>query len=190
MDVTTTIHKRRAYRSLEYIRITQDLINDLSEHAQLAPSCFNNQPWQFVFVYDPITIHKLHEALSTGNTWATDGSMIIVVHCKETDDCVIYDRKYFLFDTGLATAFLILRATELGLVAHPIAGFSPKKTREVLKIPEDHAVISLIIVGKHATIIKPALSEKQVRSEQSRPQRKPLPDFISFNRYGQRNPDD
>ncbi|MBU0497250.1 MAG: nitroreductase family protein [Candidatus Thermoplasmatota archaeon] len=189
MDVTTTIHQRRACRSFDHFRITQDLIVDLSHHAQLAPSRFSNQSWQFVFVYDTKTINELYEALSSGNAWAKDASMIIVVHCKKTDDCVIHDRKYFLFDSGLATAFLILRATELGLVVHPIAGFSPTKTREILNIPEDHEVITLVIVGKHASIIKSVLSEKQSRDEQSRPPRYPLTDFISYNRYGHRNHD-
>lgn len=30
--------------------------------------------------------------------------------------------EYYLFDAGMSVAFLILRATELGIVAHPIAG--------------------------------------------------------------------
>ena len=41
---------------------------------------------------------------------------------------------------------LILRATELGLVAHPIAGFSPRKAREILGIPDSAQVITFIIL--------------------------------------------
>jgi nitroreductase len=50
MDVKRAIEERRAYRSLDPAGITDDLINDLAESARLAPSCFNNQPWRFVFV--------------------------------------------------------------------------------------------------------------------------------------------
>ncbi|MCF8008335.1 MAG: nitroreductase family protein [Halanaerobiales bacterium] len=50
MDVKEAIEKRRAYRSLEPVKIDKMLIKELSEAASLAPSCFNNQPWKYVFV--------------------------------------------------------------------------------------------------------------------------------------------
>jgi len=183
LDVTTAIKNRRAFRSLDPVEITSELIDDLAYHAQLSPSCFNNQPWRYVFVYSQKMLKKMHDVLSSDNAWAKDASMIIVVHCKEADDCVIYDRKYFQFDTGLATAFLILRATEMGLVAHPIAGYSPRKTREILNISDDHLVITLVIVGKHASIVKPVLSEKQGIQEIKRPVRYPLSRFVTHNQY-------
>jgi len=110
--------------------------------------------------------------------------LIVAVCSRKEDDCVIRDREYQLLGDGLATAFLILRATELGLVAHPIAGFSPKKTREILGIPEDHQVITLVIVGKRAADISPVLSLKQVEQETIRPERKPLAEFALDNRFG------
>jgi nitroreductase len=183
MDVTKAIEQRRAYRSLDPVVITKELIDDLALHAQLAPSCFNNQPWRYVFVYEPDQLHKMHEALSQGNEWARDASMIIVVLSKKEYDCVIRDRVYHQFDTGMATAFLILRATELGLVAHPIAGYSPKKTREILGIPEDIEIITLVNVGKHSQNIHQVLSEKQVEDEKKRPERYPLEKFVSLNKY-------
>jgi len=90
---------------------------------------------------------------------------------------------YYHFDTGMATAFLILRATELGLVAHPIAGFSPKKTREILGIPDDIEVITLVNVGKHIDVLNPVLSEKQKQDEKRRPERYPLGHFVYRNKY-------
>ncbi|AEI13850.1 nitroreductase [Flexistipes sinusarabici DSM 4947] len=52
MSVRNTITDRRAYRSLEPFNVTDDLIYDLAECAGLSSSCFNNQPWRYVFVYD------------------------------------------------------------------------------------------------------------------------------------------
>jgi nitroreductase len=183
MDVKDAIEKRRAYRSLDPVEITQDLINDLASHAQLSASCNNNQPWRFVFVYDPEMLQKLHEALTKGNEWIHRASMIIVVLSKKDYDCIIGERVYYQFDTGMATAFLILRATELGLVAHPIAGFIPKKAREILGIPVDLEVITFVNVGKHAEVIYPVLSEKQAAIEKKRPERFPLEKFVFLNRY-------
>ncbi len=183
MDIIQAIRERRAYRSLEPVKITKELAKDLARSAQLAPSCFNNQPWRFVFVYEPETLKNMHAALSPGNEWAQSASMIIAVFSKKEDDCIIRDREYHQFDTGMGVGFLILRATELELVAHPIAGFSPKKTREILGIPEEYQVITLIIVGKHSKQINPVLSEKQVEAERTRPERMPLKKFVYFNRF-------
>jgi len=183
MDIIKAIRKRRAYRSLEPVKITKELVKDLARSAQLAPSCFNNQPWRFVFVYEPETLKNMFSALSQGNEWAKYSSMIIAVFSKKEDDCIIRDREYHQFDSGMGVGFLILRATELGLVAHPIAGFSPKKTREILGIPDEYQVITLIIVGKHSKQINPVLSEKQVEAEKTRPERMPLEKFVYFNRF-------
>lgn len=183
MDVSRAIQKRRAYRSLIPVEITDELIEDLAKHARLAPSCFNNQPWRFVFVRSPKMLERMHDALSSGNLWAHAASMIIAVFSKKEDDCIIRDRIYHQFDCGLAAGFLILRATELGLVAHPIAGFSPKKTRAILGIPEEYKVTTLIIVGKHAADISPVLSAKQKSWEKRRPRRKKIPDFVFIDSF-------
>jgi len=183
MDVKEAIGSRRAYRSLEPVEITDEIVEDLATHAQLSPSCFNNQPWRYVFVYDPEMLKNMHEALSKGNAWANAASMIIAVFGKEDEDCVIGPRIYYLFDIGMATAFLILRATELGLVAHPIAGFDEDKVKEILNIPQEMRVITLVIVGKRSESISDVLSEKQIEQESNRPPRKNLNEFMYKNQY-------
>ena len=183
MDVKEAIRKRRAFRSLVPIKISNDLITDFAECIQITASCFNNQPWRYIFVYDPKVLEKMHEALSSGNEWAYKASMIIVVLGRQKDDCIIHDRIYYRFDIGMATGAMILRATELGLVAHPIAGYSPRKTRDILGIPGDVDVVSLVIVGKKSDKISPVLSEKQIEAEKKRPKRIPLKNFVYYNKY-------
>jgi nitroreductase len=183
MDVTKAIETRRAFRSFDPAAIPDDLIRDLARHAQLAPSCDNNQPWRFVFVRDPERLKEMRAALTTNNDWVHAASMIVVVYSRKEDDCVIRDREYHQFDTGMAAAFLILRATELGLVAHPIAGFSPKKTREILGIPEEYQVIAWINVGLHSAAISPILTPKQAGQEVERPPRKAFEEFASIDRF-------
>jgi nitroreductase len=183
MDVKEAIQKRRAYRSLEPVEITEDIISELAEAAQLTPSCFNNQPWKFVFVYDKDMLVKMREGLTGGNEWIHAASMIIVVFGKKEDDCDIKGREYYLFDLGMASAFIMLRATELGLVAHPIAGLREPIVKEILGIPEEMKVITLINVGKKSDTISPVLSEKQVGWEKTRPKRKPIEEIVFRNRY-------
>lgn len=166
---------------MEPVEITEELIRDLAESARLAPSCFNNQPWRFIFVHDPEVLKKLHGAMSRGNQWGQAASMIIAVFSREDMDCRIRGRNYYLFDTGMAMAFIILRATELGLVAHPIAGYDERAVKEILGIPEDMQVITLVNVGKHSETIGPLLTEKQAETEKKRPERLPLEEFAYVN---------
>ena len=183
MDVITAIQTRRAYRSLAPVQITKEIVEELSTAASLAPSCFNKQPWRFVFVYGQEALSRLRPALSKGNEWAQEASLIIAVFSKKELDCVMKDgREYYLFDTGLGVMSLILRATELGLVAHPIAGFDPAKAREVLGIPEDMNLITLINVGKHDEKISPKLSPDQAAGEAVRPSRLPFAEFSCIDK--------
>jgi nitroreductase len=183
MNVKETIELRRSYRSLEKIEVNDELIKDLANMAQIAPSCMNNQPWNFIFIYDKDQLGKLFSTLTSGNKWVEKASMIIAVFSKPNYDCVIKERLYYLFDTGLATAFLILRATELGLLAHPIAGFNEDQAKKILEIPEDMRLITLVIIGKHSEEINPVLSEAMKLGEKQRPPRKELDDFVFINSY-------
>lgn len=186
MDVKEAIEKRRAYRSLDPIEISKDLIFDLAETAKISLSCANKQPWGFIFVYEKEKLRNLFTALSEGNKWVEKASMIIAVFSKPENDCMIGERLYYLFDTGMATAFIILRATELGLVAHPIAGFNEERAKKILEIPNDMRLITLVIIGKHSKQVNPVLSEKMKLGEKQRPPRRKLGEFVCLNNYNTR----
>lgn len=184
MMVHEAILSRRAKRVLDPSRpISEEVIDALVQAMRLSPSCFNNQPYRPVFVYGKDALDSIKTALAKGNEWATKATLIIVIASRAADDCVIGDRQYFLFDCGLAIGEMMLRATELGLIAHPIAGFSPKKARELLGIPDEYTVIAFIICGYPGTDDS-LLSEKQKEAEISRPERKPIGEIFYRDRWG------
>lgn len=183
MNVSEAIHMRRAYRSLKPVDISPKLLKKLATAASLAPSCFNKQPWRFVAVYDPDILAQVHTVLAKGNEWVQDSSMVIAVFSQKELDCVIGNREYYLFDTGMATAFLLLQATELNLVAHPIAGYKPKAVAQILNIPSELEVIALVAVGARSAEISPRLSESQIQDERQRPQRLGVDQFFFNNSF-------
>ncbi|MGB5909626.1 MAG: nitroreductase family protein [Promethearchaeia archaeon] len=183
MNVKKAINLRRAYRSLEPVEISYEIINELAKSAQLAPSCFNNQPWRYIFVRDKEILKSIYGTLTKTNKWVELSSLIIAVYSDKKLDCVIRERNYYLFDTGIATGFIILRATELGLVAHPIAGFNEEAAKRVLGIPEEMRLITLIIIGKHSNELNNLLLDKQKRIEYQRPERKKIDEFISIDTH-------
>jgi nitroreductase len=185
LDVNEAIQKRRAYRSLEKVEISDDLIRDLAEKAKIAPSCYNKQPWNFIFIKERNQLEKIFSTLSKTNKWVEKASLIIAVFSKPELDCMTGERLYYLFDTGLATAFIILRATELGLVAHPIAGFNEEAAKRILGIPENMRLITLVNIGKKSDEVNPNLSENMKLGEKQRPPRKNLAEFTYINKYGE-----
>ena len=183
MNVEEAINKRRAYRALEKAEIEDHVLGQLVDAARLAPSCFNNQPWNFVFVRDKDMLEEMKTVMSKGNEWTYRASMIVAVFSRQEDDCNIKERHYFLFDAGQATAFMQLRATELGLVAHPIAGYSEKKVKDILGIPEGYTVITLIIFGKHSEHPERLLEGDKLKVEEKRPDRRAPEEFVHLDRF-------
>lgn len=185
MELNEAIDLRRAYRSLDPVEITDADVRTLSDAAGLAASCFNKQPWRFVFVREAKALDGVKQSLSDGNRWARDASMIVAVCTAVELGCRMPDgRDYALFDTGMATAHLLLKSVELGLVSHPIAGFDPEKVRSALDVPAGMNVVTLLIVGRHSDSIKPVLSEKQAESERARPSRNPADTWSFRDHYG------
>lgn len=184
MNVEEAIRRRRASRVLSDRPIGDNAVQSLIEAARLAPSCFNNQPWRFIIVRDETTLSAVRDALSGGNRWATKSPLIIIVAARRDDDCKLSDRRdYFLFDCGLAIGQLVLRAVELGLIAHPIAGYEPDVVKQALRIPDEHVVITLIICaypGDDDTL----LSEDQREIEQERPERHPIQEDFFIDSWG------
>lgn len=185
MDVKDAIEARRAYRSLRKEQIPKEVLEELARCASLAPSCYNKQPWRYVFVASEEKLSAMRGAMSKGNEWTYNASAIVAVLSKPDLDCVLPDgRRYYAFDVGLSVGIMILRATEMGLVAHPIAGYSPERVKEVLGVPEDYEVITLVIVGPRMEGPNPLLSEKQAAAERERPPRLPLGEFAYLDEFG------
>ncbi len=184
MEVVEAIHARRAKRALQDKAVEDDKIDALVEAVRLSASCNNNQPWRIVVCKGKDALAAVKGALPKGNVWATRAPVIMVVSAKPVDDCQLPDRRdYFLFSSGLAIGQLELRATELGLVAHPIAGYDPLKAKEVLGIPEDYVVITFVIIG-YPGGDNSLLSDKQKAIELARPERKPIGENFFVDKWG------
>jgi len=183
MEVAEAIRTRRARRALQTRQIEDEKVEALVEAARLSASCFNNQPWRLTFVRNEPSLSAVKAAMSKGNEWTSRAPLIIAVAAREEDDCRLSDRRnYYLFDCGLAIGQLELAATELGLIAHPIAGYDPLKVKDALGIPPEYVVITLVICG-YPGGDESLLSEKQKVSERTRPERKPLSENIFLDRW-------
>jgi nitroreductase len=180
------IEKRKSRRALGTKKIPSAVIERLMTAAVFAPSCFNNQPWRFVVVYEEPFLQNVKAALSAGNYWAKRAPLIIAV-CTKTDlDCTPPDgREYALFDTGLAAENCMLQAVKEGLIAHPIAGFNQAEVKRTLSIPEAYTVIALIMVSYPGD--PSHLNEKHRQTEDAERDRKPLDQVVMYNCWSKKS---
>jgi len=184
VEVVEAIRARRAKRAFLDKLVEDDKIAALVEAARLSASCNNNQPWRIVICKGKEALAAIKGALPKGNVWATRAPVIMVVSARPVDDCQLPDRRdYFLFSSGLAIGQLELMATELGLIAHPIAGYDPLKAKAVLGIPEEYVIITLVIVG-YPGGDDSLLSDKQKAIELTRPERKPVGENFFLDKWG------
>ena len=182
-DLNPAVRFRRAYRALSAEPVPKELVRKLLEAAHLAPSCFNNQPWRFI-VAEGKGLEAVKEAFPGGNYWAKKAPVIIAVASKPNLDCKLSDgRDYFLFGCGMAVANLMVQATQMGIIAHPIAGFDPQRVKQALKVPDDFVVITLVVVGWHGD--PSHLSEKHRALEFGPRERRPLADVAFWGYFGQ-----
>jgi nitroreductase len=118
--------KRKSLRAFESRTVPDDVLARVYEKVRWSPSCNNNQPWRFVFVFDPEQRARFTAALSKGNLWAAAAPVLIAVCGRQADDHTRDDDPvmYHQFDCGLAVMSLLLAATDEGLLTHPMAGYN------------------------------------------------------------------
>ncbi len=179
MNFTELVLKRRSYRKLKPFNVEPSVIKDLIEIAKLAPSCDNNQPWRFVFIFDDKKLKAMKEVFHEKNKWVENASLLVGVFSKQDLDCKIEDREYYLFDTGIAVSFMILRATEMGLVAHPTSYYNENEAKKIMNIPKDMKLITVLVIGKLEDREKLELTPDQEAAEFERPRRMSM-QYLSY----------
>jgi nitroreductase len=176
------IEERRARRALSDKPIPKDVVERVLTAGTYAPSCFNNQPWRFIAVQAPESLDLVKQHLSKNNLWGTSSPLMVLVVTKPDLDCRLDgERDYALFDAGMAVMALQLQAVKEGLYVHPIAGFRAPELRTAMGIPEDHILITVVILGYPGT--DELLNDKQKDSEKSARERKPLSDVVANDKW-------
>ena len=164
---------RKASRAISSEKLTGEIIDELMNAAQLSASCFNKQAWRFLFMISEDALQKGRRAISEGNSWAKTAPLLIAGFSKPDLDCQLKDgRSYYLFDLGMATQLILLQATELNLIARPMAGFSPEIIKKEFDIPDEYEIYVMIAVGYEGDLSQ--LSEKLQEISKAPRTRNPL----------------
>jgi nitroreductase len=164
--------------------ITEDVIKSLFEAARWAPSCYGDQPWQFVLFQkkDATAWSRALNCLSVGNqNWAMDASILIVVCANQNFNHNNEPNRWAHYDSGAAAENICLQATSIGLSAHQMGGFDQIKIRNLSNIPLEFDILACMVVGKSLDEVK--LSKVQKDKELQARSRKLLKDIYFINEW-------
>jgi nitroreductase len=153
MDVKEAITKRRSIRKYQRKEVPPDLIKEVVDAARLAPSGSNAQPCRYYVVSDDKTREKLKESEVFKQDFVYQAPVLIVC-CSDVQSYPQgvkgwseENEQRALRDLSIASAFLVLRATELGLATCYVAWMKKDRIKEVLDLPRSYMVPFIIAVG-------------------------------------------
>lgn len=180
--VLKTIKERRNNLRFKSTPVADKKINLILEAGRWAPSWTNSQPWRFIVVKEKELKDKIGEAVATIFNLAIKDAPVCIITCVNTQK----DSFHYIEDGAIATQNMALAAQSLGLGTSWIGVFSlnnekkssERKVKEILNIPKDWRIISILPIGV------PKFKETRKRKELSE-----LVDFNVFQDRKENNPD-
>ena len=142
--------ERWSPRAFQSNPIAVEDIKTLFEAARWSPSCFNEQPWRFVYANQPEDLQIFRTVLTEKNQrWANNAPLLVLVFSKKCFTQNDKPNRWADFDAGAAWMALTLQANKLGLYTHGMAGFSAEKAYAVTAVnPDEYNVICAVAIGK------------------------------------------
>ncbi len=169
LELHPVLSTRYSPRSFDERPVEYEKIQLLMQAAQSAPSCFNQQPWQYIIASkeDSQEYDKMLNILFEKNReWAQQAPLLMISVAKMDFDHNNQPNPYALYDVGQATAMMLMQAASMGLYAHQMGGFDKAAVKKEYTIPQGYEPVAAIAIG--------------YRSEQERDpsrNRKPLNSF-------------
>ncbi|KKG07339.1 nitroreductase [Methanosarcina sp. 2.H.A.1B.4] len=159
--VIDTILNRRSVREFTDRPISKEEINTILNAGRWAPSGLNNQPWRFIVVRNPETIHKLSECTHYSSIIA--GAPLLIAAFLDTEHS--YNRTKDIQAIGASIQNMLLACCELGLGAVWLGEIlnQSEKVNSIIECPSKLELMAVLAIGepvsKERTSTRKALSE-------------------------------
>ena len=132
------------------------ILEELIRAAQKAPSWKNSQTGRYYVAASEEMKEKVREALPEYNRKSSENASALIVTTyvcglsgfREGEPENELGDAWGAYDLGLQNAFLLLKASELGLDSLVMGIRDGDALRETLDIPDDEEVVAVIAVGR------------------------------------------
>jgi nitroreductase len=131
--------------------VSDEKINLVLEAGRWAPSWTNSQPWRFIVVKEKEIKERIGGAVATVFNFAIKDAPVCIITCVNSKK----DTFHYIEDGAIATQNMALAAQSIGLGTSWIGVFSlsnerkssERKLKEILEIPKDWRIISVLPLG-------------------------------------------
>lgn len=154
MDVEEAIKIRRTIRRFKDGEVADSVIKELLEACRLSPSGSNKQPTRLFFVRGQNAKNDLFEAGAFAQEFVTQSPLIVIfcgdpaVYGKEQHPSLAgKNGKRCLRDISIASSFVVLRATELGLSSCWVGMIDQEKIKGAIGIDDKYMIPFVICFG-------------------------------------------
>lgn len=164
--------------------LSEDQIASLFEAARWAPSCYNEQPWLYVYATrENETDHARVASLlvDANRTWAEKAPLLGIVFARRRFSSNDKANRWAAFDAGAASMSLMLQANKMGLMSHFMGGIHDDQCYGALGVSKaDYEVMAGFAVGYQgaAADLPPELQDREIPSD-----RKPLEEVAYEGRF-------
>lgn len=160
------LRERRSVRLFKKKQVEKDKINILIEAALRSPSSRSLNPWEFIVVTNPTKLLELSKSKPHGSGFLKGAPLGIVV-IADPEKCDVW-----VEDCSIASILIQLAAESIGLKSCWIqirkrfynkTTTAEKKVSEILNIPENYNIESIIAIG-YPDEIKEGHSEESLQT--------------------------
>lgn len=149
MECLEAIKGRRSIRKFKDNPVKKEILEELLEAAQMAPSAGNLQARDFIVISNKVTKQKLAQA-ALDQSFIEQAPVVIVVVANTDRSSHIYKSRgelYAIQDATAAVMNLLLAAHSKGLAACWVGAFDEYAVSDILGIPNRITPIAIIPVG-------------------------------------------
>ncbi|MFO7735055.1 MAG: nitroreductase family protein [bacterium] len=144
--VLKNISERYSVRGFSSKPVEDEKLREVLEAGRLSPSAKNRQQWKFVVIKDENKRKKLVD-IAKGQKFVGDAPVVIAVCACGMDYRMTCGRTASIIDASIAATGMTLEAVEHGLGTCWIGAFYADKLAELINLPEDWAVVTLLPLG-------------------------------------------
>jgi nitroreductase len=179
------IDERWSRRSFADTPIEKKELKSIFKAGSEVASSFNEQPWHFILAQkNDAHYSDLIACLSDSNqVWAKTAPLLGVAVAKMKFSKSDKPNRHCFHDVGAFLAVASLRAMDLNIFIHQMAGFSIDKVKDKFPIPEGYEPITMFVLGYPGD--RDQLPEKLRKNEHPDSKRKNVSQFLFGRQWGE-----